>query len=67
MITLCELVSAVPNLVMQDFELEQQHIFLLDERYDKDENALCIFNILVYLTIGVSKLQFKQYQNQYIV
>jgi hypothetical protein len=63
---LCELLSTFPTSVMQHFELEQHHIFLPDEGYDKDENALYTLKIMVHPAIGVSKLQFRQYLNQYM-
>lgn len=63
---LCELLSTFPTSVMQHFELEQHHIFLPGEGYDKDENALYTLKITVHPAIGVSKLQFRQYLNQYI-
>lgn len=64
---LCELLSTFPTSVMQHFELEQHHIFLPDEGYDRDEDALYTLKIMVHPAIGVSKLQFREYLNQYII
>lgn len=64
---LCELLSTFPTSVVQYFELEQHHIFLPDEGYDKDEDALYTLKIMVHPAIGVSKLQFRQYLNQYMI
>ncbi|MCH5157242.1 MAG: restriction endonuclease [Clostridiales bacterium] len=63
---LCELLSTFPTSVDQHFELEQHHIFLPEEGYDKDENALYTLRIMVHPAIGVSQLQFRQYLNEYM-
>ncbi len=64
---LCRLLATFPNSVMQHFELEQHHIFLPDEGYDKDEDALYTLKIMVHPAIAISKLGFRKHLNQYMI
>lgn len=64
---LSELLSTFPTSVMQHFELEQHHIFLPDEGYDKDEDALYTLKIMVHPAIAISKLGFRKHLNQYMI
>ena len=63
---LCELLNTFPTSVGQHFELEQHHIFLPEEGYDKGEDALYTLKLMVHPAIGVSQLQFRQYLNEYM-
>lgn len=63
---LCELLNTFPTSVEQYFELEQHHIFLPEDGYDKDEDALYTLKLMIHPAIGVSQLQFRQYLNEYM-
>lgn len=64
---LTKLLSKFPTSIEQHFELEQHHIFLPDEGYEKCEDSLYTLKIMVHPVVAISKLGFRKYLNQYMI